>query len=119
LAEAPTGARALTLLATGSEVSLALEARELLAKDGVSAAVVSMPCWELFAAQSVAYRAQVLGSAPRLAVEAAVGQGWERWTGERGVFLGMTGFGASALRPSCSSISQLRPPMWPPPDAAC
>jgi transketolase len=96
LAEAPTGARALTLLATGSEVSLALEARELLAKDGVSAAVVSMPCWELFAAQSVAYRAQVLGSAPRLAVEAAVGQGWERWTGERGVFLGMTGFGASA-----------------------
>jgi transketolase len=77
-------------------VSLALEARDLLAKDGVSAAVVSLPCWELFAAQGVAYRAQVLGRAPRLAVEAAVGQGWDRWTGERGDFLGMTGFGASA-----------------------
>jgi transketolase len=96
LAEAPGGARALTLLATGSEVSLALEARELLAKDGLAAAVVSMPSWELFAAQSVAYRAQVLGGAPRLAIEAAVGQGWERWTGERGDFVGMSHFGASA-----------------------
>src|SRR5262245_2170789 len=96
LAEAPKGARALTLLATGSEVSLVLEARELLAKDGIAAAVVSMPSWELFAAQTVAYRAQVLGSAPRLAVEAAVGQGWERWTGERGGFVGMSQFGASA-----------------------
>src|SRR5262245_4510377 len=96
LAEAPKGARALTLLATGSEVSLALAARELLAKDGIAAAVVSMPSWELFAAQTVAYRAQVLGSAPRLAVEAAVGQGWERWTGERGGFVGMSQFGASA-----------------------
>jgi len=96
LAEAPMGARALTLLATGSEVSLVLEARELLAKDGIAAAVVSMPSWELFAAQTVAYRAQVLGSAPRLAVEAAVGQGWERWTGERGGFVGMSQFGASA-----------------------
>jgi len=96
LAEAPMAARALTLLATGSEVSLALEARELLAKDGIAAAVVSMPSWELFAAQNVGYRAQVLGSAPRLAVEAAVGQGWERWTGERGGFVGMSQFGASA-----------------------
>jgi transketolase len=57
---------------------------------------VSMPSWELFAAQSVAYRAQVLGSAPRLAIEAAVGQGWERWTDERGAFVGMSQFGASA-----------------------
>ena len=55
-----------------------------------------MPCWELFAAQSVAYRAQVLGSAPRVAVEAAVAQGWERWLGEGGSFIGMSGFGASA-----------------------
>jgi transketolase len=96
LAEAQAGAREVTLLATGSEVSVAIEAREALAKEGIRAAVVSMPCWELFAGQSVAYRAQVLGSAPRLAVEAAVAQGWERWLGEAGSFIGMSGFGASA-----------------------
>ena len=96
LAEAPAGARDVTLLATGSEVGVAMEAREALAKEGIGAAVVSMPCWELFAGQSVAYRAQVLGSAPRLAVEAAVNQGWERWLGEDGGFIGMSGFGASA-----------------------
>jgi transketolase len=96
LAEAPKGPRQVTLLATGSEVSVALEARDLLAKDGLAAAVVSMPSWELFAAQSVGYRAQVLGGAPRLAVEAAVGQGWARWTGEGGGFVGMSQFGASA-----------------------
>ncbi len=96
LAEAQAGAREVTLLATGSEVGVAMEAREALAKDGIGAAVVSMPCWELFAGQSVAYRAQVLGSAPRVAVEAAVAQGWERWLGEAGSFIGMSGFGASA-----------------------
>jgi transketolase len=96
LAEAQGGARDVTLLATGSEVGLAIEAREALARDGISAAVVSMPCWELFAGQSVAYRAQVLGRAPRVAVEAAVAQGWERWLGEDGSFIGMSGFGASA-----------------------
>jgi transketolase len=96
LAEAQAGAREVTLLATGSEVSVAIEAREALAKEGIRAAVVSMPCWELFAGQSVAYRARVLGSAPRLAVEAAVAQGWERWLGEAGSFIGMSGFGASA-----------------------
>jgi len=96
LAEAHAGARDVTLLATGSEVGVAMAAREALAKDGIGAAVVSMPCWELFAEQSVGYRAQVLGSAPRVAVEAAVAQGWERWLGESGSFIGMTGFGASA-----------------------
>jgi transketolase len=96
LAEAQAGARDVTLLATGSEVGLAIEAREALAKDGIKAAVVSMPCWELFAGQSVAYRDQVLGRAPRVAVEAAVVQGWERWLGEGGSFIGMSGFGASA-----------------------
>jgi len=96
LAEAQGGARDVTLLATGSEVGLAIEAREALARDGISAAVVSMPCWEVFAGQSVAYRAQVLGRAPRVAVEAAVAQGWERWLGEDGSFIGMSGFGASA-----------------------
>jgi transketolase len=96
LAEADGGRRDVTLLATGSEVGLAMEAREVLAKDGVKAAVVSMPCWELFAAQPVAYRRAVLGSAPRVGVEAAIEQGWDRWIGDGGAFVGMTGFGASA-----------------------
>jgi transketolase len=76
-----------------------MEARALLAKEGIEAVVVSMPCWELFAAQPVAYREAVLGSAPRVAVEAAVAFGWERWLGERGAFVGMAGFGASAPAP--------------------
>ena len=99
LEEAQGGKRDVTILATGSEVGLAMEARERLAKDGVQAAVVSMPCWELFAAQPVGYRQAVLGKAPRVAVEAAVGFGWERWLGEDGVFIGMEGFGASAPAP--------------------
>jgi transketolase len=96
LAETPGKTRDVTLLATGSEVGIAMEARASLAKDGIEAAVVSMPCWELFADQPVAYREAVLGSAPRVAVEAAIGFGWERWLGERGAFVGMRGFGASA-----------------------
>jgi transketolase len=88
--------RDITLIATGSEVSLALEAKALLLEKGVSAAVVSMPSWELFAKQPEAYRREVLGQAPRVAVEAAIGMGWERWIGERGIFVGMHGFGASA-----------------------
>ena len=100
LAEAGAlGPRHVTILATGSEVSLAMEAREQLAKSGVQAAVVSMPCWELFAAQPADYRKAVLGSAPRIAVEAAIGMGWERWLGDGGVFVGMDGFGASAPAP--------------------
>jgi transketolase len=96
LAETAGKTRDVTILSTGSEVNLAVEARDLLAKDGIEAAVVSMPCWELFAGQPVAYRNEVLGTAPRIGVEAAVEQGWERWLGERGSFIGMTGFGASA-----------------------
>jgi transketolase len=96
LAEAEGGRRDVTILATGSEVAVAVEARQRLAGNGISAAVVSMPCWELFAAQPVAYREAVLGAAPRVAVEAAVGLGWERWLGDKGVFVGMDGFGASA-----------------------
>ena len=76
-----------------------MEARDRLAKDGVQAAVVSMPCWELFAAQPVAYRDAVLGKTPRVGIEAAVGFGWERWLGDRGAFVGMEGFGASAPAP--------------------
>jgi transketolase len=90
------GQRGLTLLATGSEVSVALQARDLLKGKGVAAAVVSMPCWSLFDAQDKAYRQAVLGSAPRVAIEAASPFGWERYVGEGGTVLGMTGFGASA-----------------------
>ncbi|MCA3349101.1 MAG: transketolase [Roseomonas sp.] len=95
LAEAD-GARQATLIATGSEVSLAMSARDALQAAGVATAVVSLPCWELFAAQDDAYRASVLGSAPRFGIEAAVGFGWEAWLGADGVFIGMAGFGASA-----------------------
>jgi transketolase len=91
------GPRDVTLLATGSEVQVAKGAAELLfAEYGLQAAVVSMPSWELFEAQSEEYRACVLGTAPRVAVEAAARLGWDRWTGERGAFVGMTTFGASA-----------------------
>jgi transketolase len=95
LAEAE-GPRAATLIATGSEVSLAMDAREKLAADGIQAAVVSLPCWELFETQDEGYRASVLGTAFRVGIEAAGGFGWERWLGPDGVFIGMQGFGASA-----------------------
>ena len=91
----PAGGRQVTLLATGSEVDIVLRAADQLAARGVAAAVVSMPCWELFEAQSDDYRAAVLGAAPRVGVEAAVRLGWDRWIGERGAFIGMRGFGAS------------------------
>ncbi|MCB1506759.1 MAG: transketolase [Hyphomicrobiaceae bacterium] len=93
------GKRDVTLLATGSEVEIAMTAANLLAEDGVKAAVVSMPCWELFEAQDESYRSSVLGTAPRVAVEAAARLGWDRWIGEKGAFIGMTGFGASAPAP--------------------
>ncbi|MSP03879.1 MAG: transketolase [Acetobacteraceae bacterium] len=90
------GARAATLIATGSEVSIAMVARTVLAADGIQVAVVSLPCWEIFAQQDNAYRASVLGSALRVGVEAAGSFGWERWLGADGIFIGMPGFGASA-----------------------
>jgi transketolase len=92
----PQGGRDVTILATGSEVSLAVTAAEQLKDEGIKAAVVSMPCWELFDAQSEAYRAQVLGTAPRVGIEAAVEFGWQKWLGPQGIFIGMRGFGASA-----------------------
>ena len=90
------GKRDVTLLATGSEVQVAVAAADLLAAKGVQAAVVSMPCWEAFEAQSEDYRTKTLGSAPRVAVEAAARLGWDRWIGDRGAFVGMNSFGASA-----------------------
>lgn len=96
LAEATGGPRRVTLLSTGSEVQIALAARDLLQAEGIATAVVSMPCWSLFEAQDRAYRSEVLGTGcVRVAVEAAVKFGWERWIGEDGGFVGMTGFGAS------------------------
>jgi len=99
LAEAEGGARQVTLFATGSEVSLAMDARKALAVKNVRAAVVSMPCWELFEAQDAAYRDQIVGKAPRVGVEAAVRFGWDRYIGADGAFIGMTGFGESGPAP--------------------
>ncbi len=90
------GPRRATLIATGSEVSLAITARERLAAQGISVAVVSVPSFELFAQQDALYRAEVLGSVPRIGIEAAVGFGWESLLGEHGTFIGMHSFGASA-----------------------
>jgi transketolase len=92
----PEDGRDVTLIATGSEVSLALEAAKLLEKDNVRAAVVSAPCFELFRRQSREYRTAVLGRVPRIGVEAAIEGEWARWLGDDGEFVGMTGFGASA-----------------------
>ncbi|MBF2735328.1 MAG: transketolase [Betaproteobacteria bacterium AqS2] len=93
----PDRARDLTILATGSEVALALEAAKELEADGVAAAVVSMPCWELFEEQEQKHRESVLGAAPRLAVEAAGKFGWSRYVAdERRDVVGIDGFGVSA-----------------------
>jgi transketolase len=88
-----------TLIATGTEVSIAIEAQAKLAEKGIAAKVVSMPCWELFAKQPKAYQQDVLGNGLRVAIEAGIGFGWERWLGENGLFIGMEGFGASAPAP--------------------
>ena len=96
LAEAEGGARRATILATGSEVALAVKARAALQAEGVPTAVVSMPSWELFEGQDRAYRDRVLGRGTvRVGVEAAVRLGWDRYVGEDGGFVGMSGFGAS------------------------
>ncbi len=88
--------RAATLIATGSEVALAMAARAALAKEGIPVAVVSLPSFELFARQDASYRGAVLGDAPRVGIEAASGFGWERILGNDGIFIGMDSFGASA-----------------------
>ena len=96
LAEA-VGKRRVTLLATGSEVQIAFEARAKLQADGIGAAVVSLPSWELFELQPAAYKDGVLGqNVVRIAIEAASGFGWDRYLGSNGAMVGMTGFGASA-----------------------
>ncbi len=89
----PDRKRDVTLLATGSEVAIAVEAAAALRALRKHAAVVSMPCWDLFERQTEDYRRTMLGSAPRIAIEAGARLGWDRWIGGRGVFIGMNGFG--------------------------
>ncbi|MFL6264886.1 MAG: transketolase family protein, partial [Actinomycetes bacterium] len=98
LADADGGQPRLVLIATGSEVWVALEARDRLQADGIPTRVVSMPCWELFCDQDQSYRDQVLapGVPARLAVEAATSFGWSRWVGEHGEVVSRDDFGASA-----------------------
>ena len=92
--------RQVTLIASGSEVEIALEARRQLLEQGIATAVVSMPCWELFQDQPAHYRDEVLDpGALHVAVEAASAFGWNRWTGLDGAMVGMRGFGASAPAP--------------------
>jgi transketolase len=95
----PDGKRDVTLIATGTEVALAVDAADQMAEQGIKAAVVSLPCWELFEQQDQAYRRKVLGRAPRIAVEAASGFGWDRYTSDPDAFIGMKSFGESAPAP--------------------
>ena len=87
--------RQATIIATGSEVSLAVAAQKKLAEEGIAAAVVSMPCCELFDRQDIKYQEEVLGNCPRIAVEAGSKFGWEKYVGLNGDIIGMDGFGAS------------------------
>ena len=105
--------RDVTLIATGAEIAIALEARLLLRKRGIAAAVVSLPCWELFALQTASYRDSVLGLALRVGIEAASGFGWERWLGAGGVFIGIDDFGI------CASADALYRRFGITPEAVC
>jgi transketolase len=91
------GLARVSLFATGSEVAIAVEARKFLREKGVSARVVSVPCFELFLAASEEQRREIIGDAPvKVGVEAAIRQGWDAIIGSDGAFVGMSGFGASA-----------------------
>jgi transketolase len=95
--------RQVTLIATGSELEIAMAAADLLAAEGIRAAVVSAPSFELFAAQDETHRATVLGDVPRIGIEAAIRQGWDSLLRHPDAFVGMTGFGASAPAPALYS----------------
>ena len=91
------GEAKVTFFASGSEVELAMQARELLKAGGIAARVVSMPCWSLFEKQDATYRDAVIGKSPvKVAIEAGVREGWDRYIGPNGIFIGMHSFGASA-----------------------
>jgi transketolase len=104
LAAAEGGEAAVTIFASGSEVEIALGARKLLQEHGHPTRVVSVPCFELFEKQDDAYREKTIGKAGvKVAIEAGIRQGWDRFIGTDGIFVGMTGFGASG------TIEQLYP----------
>ncbi|MBX9926134.1 MAG: transketolase [Hyphomicrobiaceae bacterium] len=96
IAREPKAARDVTLIATGSEVGIAIEAAEALAAEGIAAAVVSMPSFELFRDQDESYQTAVIGDGPVIAIEAGVESGWHEWLLPEDRFIGMAGFGASA-----------------------
>jgi transketolase len=98
LSREKSGAADIILMASGSEVSLIMEAQETLAKEGIDARVVSMPCWELFLKQPQEYHDEVIPPEvkARLAVEAGVPLGWHQWVGDGGDIIGINKFGASA-----------------------
>lgn len=108
LAEAEGGSPQAILIGTGSEVQVALGARDLLAKEGIRARVVSMPCWEAFEAESEEYRESVIppSVAARVSVEAGSTFGWSRWIGESGIAIGLDHFGASA--PGATNMERFR-----------
>lgn len=98
LSDAPGGRPEVILIGTGSEVSICVAAAEQLAAEGIAVRIVSMPCWELFDEQDAAYRESVLPPTvpARVAVEAGIRQGWDKYIGSRGRFVGMSSFGKSA-----------------------
>ena len=83
-------------MSSGSELSIALEAAKELEQDDISVVVVSMPCWELFEEQTNDYIQNILGEKPKIAVEASISFGWEKWLSKNDIFIGMKSFGASA-----------------------
>jgi transketolase len=97
----PESPRQVTLIATGEQVGMALEAAEALAAENIAAAVVSAPCFELFRRQPEGYRQSVLGTVPRVGIEPAAEGEWSRWLGEKGVFIGMHSFG------TCGTAAEL------------
>ena len=109
LHESACGPRQVTLLATGSEVALAVAAREQLEASGIATAVVSLPCWELFNAQNAVYRQTVLGTGVRVGIEAAVRLGWDAYLGIDGGFVGMNSFGASGPANALYSLFNITP----------
>ena len=104
------GARQATILATGSEVEIAIAAQACLRAEGIEVAVVSMPSWELFAEQPLEYQQEILGDAPRVSIEAAGTFGWERWVGPSGRMVGIGSFGASGPAPEVYEHFGITPP---------
>jgi transketolase len=98
LSEATGGAPQAVLIATGSEVSVAMAAQEKLAAAGIRARVVSLPCWDVFEAQSREYRESVIppSVSARVSIEAGATFGWQKWTGDRGANIGVDRYGSSA-----------------------